>query len=152
MNTSAMVTSICGSSSRGVTSVAKTPSNSATSASSGVICELAKKRAMRPETPIAYLPAAARLDLDGRFHRVENDTLASLQPGQHFDLAGRHRFAEAQLAQGQHPLLDSAHKPQRPRHAGRRRPAARSACLARPMTKCTRACMPGTTSAIPAGR
>jgi hypothetical protein len=61
--TSAMVTSICGSSSRGVTSVAKTPSRKATSASSGVIRESWKAAAMRPEMPsevffsaIAYLP------------------------------------------------------------------------------------------------
>ncbi len=36
--TLAMVTSICGSSSRGVTNTANSPSSSASSASSGVIC------------------------------------------------------------------------------------------------------------------
>ena len=40
MSTLAMVTLICGSSSRGVTSTAKTPSKNATSASKGVICAL----------------------------------------------------------------------------------------------------------------
>ena len=38
ISTLAIVTLICGSSSRGVTSTAKMPSSSATSASSGVIC------------------------------------------------------------------------------------------------------------------
>ena len=38
ISTLAIVTLICGSSSRGVTSTAKTPSSSAMSASSGVIC------------------------------------------------------------------------------------------------------------------
>ena len=39
MNTFAMVTLICGSSSRGVTATAKRPSRNATSAISGVSCE-----------------------------------------------------------------------------------------------------------------
>ena len=39
MNTFAMVTLICGSSSRGVTTTAKRPSRNATSATSGVSCE-----------------------------------------------------------------------------------------------------------------
>ncbi len=50
--TLAMVTSICGSSSRGVTITAKMPSSRATSASSGVIWARWKKPAMRPETPM----------------------------------------------------------------------------------------------------
>jgi hypothetical protein len=52
MNTFAMVTLICGSSSRGVTSTANTPSRSATSASSGVICESTNARVMRPDMPM----------------------------------------------------------------------------------------------------
>ncbi len=51
MSTLAIVTLICGSSSRGVTSTAKMPSSSATSASSGVICADWKAAAMRPEMP-----------------------------------------------------------------------------------------------------
>ena len=51
-STLAMVTLICGSSSRGVTSTANMPSSKATSASSGVICALWNSAAMRPEIPI----------------------------------------------------------------------------------------------------
>ena len=51
INTFAIVTLICGSSSRGVTSTAKTPSNSAASANNGVIRAVWKKAAIRPETP-----------------------------------------------------------------------------------------------------
>jgi hypothetical protein len=51
MITLAIVTLICGSSSRGVTSTAKAPSSSATSASSGVMCACWKKAATRPEKP-----------------------------------------------------------------------------------------------------
>src|SRR3989338_7398734 len=47
-----MVTLICGSSSRGVTSTANNPSSTATNASSGVICECRKCLAMRPEIPM----------------------------------------------------------------------------------------------------
>ena len=52
INTFAMVTLICGSSSRGVTITANTPSNNATNANKGVICALRKNAAMRPEIPI----------------------------------------------------------------------------------------------------
>src|SRR5512147_2508786 len=51
-STLAIVTLICGSSSRGVTSTAKSPRRNATSASSGVSCESWKNRAMRPEMPM----------------------------------------------------------------------------------------------------
>ena len=51
MNTLAMVTLICGSSSRGVTSTAVTPSSRTISASSGVICAAWKYAAMRPDRP-----------------------------------------------------------------------------------------------------
>ena len=57
--TLAMVTSICGSSSRGVISVAKMPINKATKASRGVICDAWKALAVRPEIPrcmTCYLP------------------------------------------------------------------------------------------------
>ena len=61
MNTLAMVTLICGSSSRGVTMMAKRPSSAAISAISGVSCEVRKNRAVRPESPMvlgsAYLAA-----------------------------------------------------------------------------------------------
>ena len=52
ISTFAMVTLICGSSSRGVTSTANTPSSSAISAISGVICECRKILLMRPEMPM----------------------------------------------------------------------------------------------------
>ena len=50
-NTLAMVTLICGSSSRGVAMTANTPSRNATRASSGVICALWNRAAMRPAKP-----------------------------------------------------------------------------------------------------
>ncbi len=50
--TLAIVTSICGSSSRGVTTTANRPSISAISATSGVSRECRKKPAMRPEMPM----------------------------------------------------------------------------------------------------
>jgi len=49
MSTLAMVTLICGSSSRGVTNTANTPNKKHTNANSGVICEAWNKRAKRPE-------------------------------------------------------------------------------------------------------
>ena len=51
MMTLAIVTLICGSSSRGVTSTANKPTSSATSASSGVMALAWKARATRPEKP-----------------------------------------------------------------------------------------------------
>ena len=51
ISTLAIVTLICGSSSRGVTSTANAPSSTAASASNGVICAVWKKAAMRPEMP-----------------------------------------------------------------------------------------------------
>ena len=66
ISTLAMVTLICGSSSRGVTSTAKTPSSSATSASSGVSAFDWKARARRPETPrtgVVSAPAGAGCSL-----------------------------------------------------------------------------------------
>lgn len=56
ISTLAIVTSICGSSSRGVTPTANRPSSSASSASSGVIRARWKKAAMRPETPMPEVP------------------------------------------------------------------------------------------------
>ena len=50
-NTLAIVTSICGSSSRGVTTTAKSPASIAISARSGVSRDDRKWRATRPETP-----------------------------------------------------------------------------------------------------
>jgi hypothetical protein len=52
MNTLAMVTLICGSSSRGVTMMANRPSSAAISAISGVSWDVRKKRAVRPESPM----------------------------------------------------------------------------------------------------
>jgi hypothetical protein len=54
--------------------------------------------------PIALLALLPRgFDLDSSFHRVENHTLASLQPGQHLNLAAPDRFAQTQLAQAERP-------------------------------------------------
>ena len=53
MNTLAMVTLICGSSSRGVTRMANRPKSAAISAISGVSWDVRKKRAIRPESPMA---------------------------------------------------------------------------------------------------
>ena len=55
--TLAIVTLICGSSSRGVTSTAKRPSRKAISASSGVICERWKSAAIFPEMPMLFIKA-----------------------------------------------------------------------------------------------
>src|SRR3990167_1094934 len=52
INTLAMVTLICGSSSRGVTRTANRPSSSATSAMSGVNCECRKNFERRPAIPM----------------------------------------------------------------------------------------------------
>jgi hypothetical protein len=151
MNTSAMVTSICGSSSRGVTSVAKMPISNATSASSGVICELAKRRAIRPETPITLL---ARLvggfQRDRGLHRIEDDALASPQTRQHFDFAVPTGSPRRNCRKESDPC-HSAHTPRPPRRAARRQSAARSSC-SRDQDKWTRACMPGTISAKPGGK
>src|ERR1017187_6178626 len=65
ISTFAMVTLICGSSSRGVTSTANTPSSSASSAISGVICECRKILLMRPEMPMVNSWFAVRDSLLG---------------------------------------------------------------------------------------
>ena len=74
--TLAMVTLICGSSSRGVTITANTPSKNATSASKGVICALWKAAAMRPEIPIfgSLMGSLSALCIDRR--GVGHDLLA----------------------------------------------------------------------------
>ena len=51
MMTFAIVTLICGSSSRGVTAIANNPSKRARMARSGVICAPWKKAAIRPDIP-----------------------------------------------------------------------------------------------------
>ncbi|MBV6410514.1 MAG: hypothetical protein GAKPKEKM_01330 [Rhodocyclaceae bacterium] len=53
--TLAIVTLICGSSSRGVTSTAKRPSRKAISAMSGVICERWNRAAIFPEMPMLVI-------------------------------------------------------------------------------------------------
>jgi hypothetical protein len=86
-----MVTSICGSSSRGVISVAKMPSSRATSASSGVMRDAWKAAAMRPEMPELVVVAAhgllGRLQLHAGLDRLGDHLVAAGQAGQHFDLA-----------------------------------------------------------------
>src|SRR6266567_2839449 len=54
-STLAIVTLICGSSSRGVTTTANAPKSNASSATSGVSRDSRKKRAMRPEMPMQVL-------------------------------------------------------------------------------------------------
>jgi hypothetical protein len=56
--TLAIVTLICGSSSRGVTSTANRPSRKAISAMSGVICERWNRAAIFPEMPMVQLSVA----------------------------------------------------------------------------------------------
>ena len=76
ISTLAIVTLICGSSSRGVTSTAKTPSSSATSASSGVICAVWKigRDAAGDAERFAHVRAASALTRRGL--RIERDALA----------------------------------------------------------------------------
>src|SRR5512134_2490566 len=72
IRTFAIVTLICGSSSRGVTRTAKTPRSAATSATSGVSCEPTKNLAMRPEMPIGPARSGGLLQLHDpeRLHHV----------------------------------------------------------------------------------
>src|SRR4029078_8282225 len=99
MNTFAIVTLICGSSSRGVPATAKSPASRATSAMSGVRRASWKNRAMRPERPMAL----GRRRAQASAHRLERDALARLEAGKHFDdflVAGRPEPHLAQLRQG----------------------------------------------------
>src|SRR5690606_18658410 len=103
--TLAMVTSICGSSSRGVIITATNPSSRPSSARIGVSGLAWKVRAMRPEMPSRDGSCAAmsvRLACGDqrllRRDRIGGDGLAGLQPRDHVDaVAGA--FAQPQLAQ-----------------------------------------------------
>src|SRR3972149_4373747 len=127
ISTLAMVTLICGSSSRGVTSTANTPSSSAISAISGVICECRNSWLMRPEMPMGFRGSwvvgrgswvvgrgswvvgrgsnheqrttllAAALQRRQCGDRVERDFFSRRDAGEHFHLVAC-RFTEAQLA------------------------------------------------------
>src|SRR5512147_692133 len=98
--TFAIVTLICGSSSRGVTATANRPSSKASSAASGVSCECWKIRAIRPEMPMAGSASSGRA---GRaehagLDRLERDALAGPQAGEHLDGTLVAGGAEADLA------------------------------------------------------
>src|SRR5512135_2613764 len=105
--TFAIVTLICGSSSRGVTSTANRPSNSAVMPSSGVSSLSRNRRAMRPLMPsrsvVMRLGRLARLQPRG--HRVERDALPVCEPGADLDLLA--------------PGVPEAHLPQRHAAVGR---------------------------------
>src|SRR5690606_25207196 len=105
--TLAMVTSIWGSSSRGVIASATTPSSRPSRARTGVSGLAWKAPARRPAMPgrgaadAATSPAPAHGDQRlARRHRVGGDGLARPQAGDHLDLAGR-GLAQPQLAQRQ---------------------------------------------------
>src|SRR5690606_24387585 len=106
-----MVTSICGSSSRGVIITATTPSSRPSSARIGVSGLAWKVAATRPEMPrrgvvscAATSVALARGDQRlGRGQRIGGDGLARLQAGDHVDVVAD-ALAQAQLAQRQAAL------------------------------------------------
>src|SRR5512138_3395529 len=85
-NTLAIVTLICGSSSRGVTSRATTPSSRMTSASSGVICALWKYATMRPDGPRRSLSTVVSAH-PRRSLRIERDAFARGHAAEDLDLA-----------------------------------------------------------------
>src|SRR5690554_3875837 len=103
-----MVTSICGSSSRGVIITATTPSSRPSRARIGVSGLAWNVRAMRPEMPkrggsgrvVISLVLACRDQCLTRCHRVGGDGLAGLQAGDYFDISVPMR-AQAELAQCQ---------------------------------------------------
>ena len=114
-----MVTSICGSSSRGVISTATTPSNRPSSARIGVSGLDWKAAARRPEMPKR---CAAMRVIHGRLRSALRCAanacsaatgsaamrLAACQPGQHFDLVAK-ALAEPQLAQRNADCLRSTY-------------------------------------------
>src|SRR5690554_5673999 len=145
-NTFANVTSICGSSSRGVISTAKSPSSSPAIARSGVIFESWKRRATRPEKPsrpagrpaprapfalvivmsppprsLAFREAVPLLDVDPGGDRIERDELALIEPREHLDVFPV-RPAEAHLPQRRAPLVHHVDRGQlaSPHHGLRR--------------------------------
>src|SRR5690606_29885833 len=103
--TLAMVTSICGSSSRGVTSTATRPSSKPSKASTGVsglAWNAAARRPGRPRRGISVITGTGGVALgDERLHRddrVGGDRLALAQAGNDLDVVAT-ACANAQLAQ-----------------------------------------------------
>ena len=95
----AIVTLICGSSSRGVTMTAKRPSSKAMSPSSGVSWLSRKYAAIRPLMPSFSVMLRGRLaSLHARSRGIERDGVSRHQTGEHLDPVVV-RAAEAHLAQ-----------------------------------------------------
>src|SRR5690606_14420898 len=103
--TLAMVTSICGSSSRGVTRVAARPSNRPARASTGVSGLAWKARARRPDRPRRGSAIAALSGQVGQGRqRIGSDALALGQAGDHLHPV-IHLVAQAHLAQADPVVL-----------------------------------------------
>src|SRR5574343_1246754 len=114
-NTLAMVTSICGSSSCGVTSTATRPSNRPRMARIGVSGLSWKRAAKRPEMPSLPVSAISALLCGVEFgqrlrgaHRIGGHAFALRQAGQHFDPVAA-AFADAHLTQQQAVFAQHIH-------------------------------------------
>src|SRR5512137_1333935 len=110
--TLAIVTLICGSSSRGVTNTAKSPSSSAVSPSSGVSSLSRNSRAIRPLKPSFSVTLHALPVGPGRGgRRVPRDGVAGDKSREDLDLVAAH-MAEPHLAQA-HAAIgpDDVHGP-----------------------------------------
>ena len=110
ISTLAIVTLICGSSSRGVTSTANSPSSSATSASSGVSAWSWKVRARRPDTPRGAATPAPLGSLDALMAELRRQASRRTDPPS----ARRRRCARRRAGR---------RRPRPPRHHGRGRGA-----------------------------
>ena len=150
-----MVTLICGSSSRGVTSTAKAPSSSATSASSGVICAAWKKRGdAAGDAQARCFMALRRQRMRAAACGSSADALAGRHAGQHLDAvavgcgpgapgaaaAGRRRRSRRRAVSSARRTTACA---------GTRQRASAPACRGGSQA---RANMPGVTPDRPAGR
>jgi hypothetical protein len=104
--TSAMVTSICGSSSRGVTSVAKTPSKAPPAPAAASFANWRRSGRCGRKPPSRYLPCC-RADLIwiAAFTGSRTTRSPACSPASTSTSPAATSFAEAQLAQAQHPLL-----------------------------------------------
>src|SRR5262245_25012665 len=105
MNTFAIVTLICGSSSFGMTNPANTPRSSPKPARSGVRRDVRNVRAIRPDTPSPYGVCCgsgggvmARTSISGD-RLTALYLLARVEARQHLDPSRVRRFADANLAQ-----------------------------------------------------
>src|SRR5262252_10274382 len=105
MNTFAIVTLICGSSSFGMTNPANTPRSSPKTASNGVRRDVRNVRAIRPDTPSGYgvccgggggVTASISIGDD---RPAALYLLARIEARQHLDPSRARRFTDADLAQ-----------------------------------------------------